>query len=53
MKKIVSEGYYDKSQRERMAGAFGRIITDNYSFSESELGTILIELTEDFVSGKR
>ena len=37
-------------QRERLAGALGRLVTEDFGFSESQLGTTLLELADDFAS---
>jgi len=39
-------------QRAQMAGALGRIVTDDFSFSESALGTEIIRVAEDFAAFK-
>ena len=37
----------------RGAGALGRVVTDSYRFSESPLGTKLLELVSDIVAQYR
>jgi hypothetical protein len=37
-------------EREQLAGALGRLVTEDFGFSESKLGTTLLELADDFVS---
>lgn len=34
----------------RGAGALGRVVTDNYEFSESPLGTRLLQLVDDLMA---
>ncbi|MHB1426769.1 MAG: hypothetical protein ACYC3I_26735 [Gemmataceae bacterium] len=38
------------TERERLSGALGRLVTEDYGFSESNLGTTLLELADDFAS---
>jgi hypothetical protein len=38
--------------RERRAGGLGRLVTDNFAFSESPLGTKLLELADQFASSE-
>ncbi len=38
----------EKDRRVRMAAALGRLVTEDFSFSESELGGELLRLGEDF-----
>ncbi|MBT5019030.1 hypothetical protein OAF42_03140 [Planctomicrobium sp.] len=40
-----------KETRERMARGLDRLVTDNYEFSESELGIVLLDFANDFVDG--
>lgn len=40
------------SERERLAGGLGRLITEDFNFSEGELGTMLLELADQFSSGQ-
>lgn len=40
----------DKRLIVKGAGALGRIVTDNYQFSESELGTRLLQLINDLAA---
>jgi hypothetical protein len=37
-----------RERRERMAGALGRLVTENYQFSESPLGTEILALADSF-----
>jgi hypothetical protein len=37
-------------ERERLSGAPGRLVTEDYGFSESKMGTILLELADEFAS---
>jgi hypothetical protein len=37
-----------RERRSKMAGALGRIVTEDYSFSESHLGDKIIKLANDF-----
>ncbi len=39
----------NRERRERMAGALGRIITEDFNFSESELGSKLLKVVNDFI----
>jgi len=36
--------------REKMMGGLGRIITDDFEFSESNLGSKIIDLSEKYVA---
>lgn len=38
-----------RAQRERMAGGLGRVVTEDYAFSEGALGTRLLEVADAFV----
>ena len=38
--------------RERLAGGLGRLVTDDFAFSESHLGTKLLELADQFASSE-
>lgn len=40
------------NERERLSGALGRLVTEDFNFSESELGANLLELADDFASSK-
>jgi hypothetical protein len=40
---------YAKDEREKIAGGMGRIITENYEFSESKLGEDLLRIADEFV----
>jgi hypothetical protein len=37
-------------ERERLSGALGRLVTEDYRFSESKLGTALLQLADEFTS---
>lgn len=37
-------------ERERLAGGLGRLVTEDFAFSEGPLGTMLLELAEQFAS---
>jgi hypothetical protein len=39
-----------QERRARMAGALERLVTEDYSFSESSLGGEILELADGFVS---
>jgi hypothetical protein len=39
-------------ERERLSAALGRLVTEDFSFSESKLGTTLLELADDFASSE-
>ena len=39
-----------KDRRTRMAGALGRLVTEDYAFSESALGREILELADGFAS---
>jgi hypothetical protein len=39
-----------QSRRSKMAGGLERFVSDNWDFSESSLGTKLVELANDFAS---
>lgn len=39
---------YEKEQRKKTAAALGRLIMESYSFSESELGTMLLKIADEF-----
>lgn len=52
MKNIVENDQYDRAQREKTAGALGRLISDNYYFMVSELGTKLLNIADEFAPGK-
>lgn len=41
-----------QKERERLAAALGRLATEDFGFSESQLGTTLLELADDFASRK-
>jgi len=38
----------DREMRDRIASGLGRLVTDNYSFSESALGQELLSVADDF-----
>jgi hypothetical protein len=50
MKSVIINNSYDQEKRARMAGGLGRIITEDYSFSVSELGIMLLGITDEFVT---
>jgi hypothetical protein len=37
-------------ERERLSSALGRLVTEDFRFSESKMGTMLLELADDFAS---
>lgn len=39
-----------QNRRAQMAGALERLVTEDYAFSESELGGEILRLTDDFAS---
>lgn len=43
----------DSERLIRLVGGLGRVVTDNYFFSESPLGTKLLELASDIVEQYR
>ena len=49
MKKNLDES---RERKERMAGALGRLVTEDFNFSESELGTKILQIADDFVGYK-
>ena len=49
MKKKLNES---RDRRERMAGGLGRLVTEDFDFSESELGTKLLKIADEFVEYK-
>jgi hypothetical protein len=38
-----------RDRKEKMAGALGRLVTEDFNFSESELGNKLLKIADDFV----
>jgi hypothetical protein len=36
------------SRRDKMAGGLGRIVTEDYAFSESDLGGRILRIADDF-----
>lgn len=38
------------NERERLSSALGRLVTEDFRFSESKTGTMLLELADDFAS---
>lgn len=42
-----------QERRAKMAGALGRLVTEDYRFSESSLGGEILKVVEEFASGKR
>jgi hypothetical protein len=51
---IIGSGHsrYSKAERSKIAGALGRIITEDFSFSESMLGSKLLNIADEFASNK-
>jgi hypothetical protein len=41
------------NERERLSAALGRLVTEDFTFSESEMGTTLLELADDFASSRK
>jgi hypothetical protein len=39
------------SRRDKMAGGLGRIVTEDYAFSESDLGGRILRVADDFAQG--
>ena len=56
MREVISTGSEhprdSKIERDRMAGALGRIVTEDFSFSESVLGGKLLDIADKFASNK-
>ncbi|MCL6588974.1 MAG: hypothetical protein K6U80_03390 [Firmicutes bacterium] len=49
IKKIISmDERYEKAQRIKTAAALGRIVMEDYKFSKSELGLMLIRIADEF-----
>jgi hypothetical protein len=40
------------TERERLSGSLGRLVTEDFGFSESEMGTTLLELADDFATSR-
>jgi hypothetical protein len=38
-----------RDRKEKMAGALGRLVTEDFNFSESELGNKILQIADDFV----
>jgi len=47
---MLASGAMAERELERLSGALGRLVTDNYSFSESDLGTTLLSLGDEFAA---
>ncbi len=50
LKAMQSSSTMTSAERERLAGSLGRLVTEDYAFSESPLGTRLLELADQFAS---
>lgn len=40
-------------RRRRIAGALGRLVTDDFAFAESRLGGAILEVADEFASTER
>lgn len=47
IKKRLDEGTLDSTKANDIAAGLGRLVTDSYDFSESHLGTTLLEYTSE------
>ena len=52
MRDRIVSGDLDSAARRKMAGALGRLVTEDFAFSESSLGAQLLEFANDFASGE-
>jgi hypothetical protein len=50
LKAMQSGSTMTSGERERLAGSLGRLVTEDFAFSEGPLGTMLLELAEQFAS---
>jgi hypothetical protein len=50
LKAMQSRSTMTSGERERLAGSLGRLVTEDSAFSEGPLGTMLLELAEQFAS---
>ena len=50
LKAMQSGSTMTPAERERLAGSLGRLVTEDLAFSEGPLGTVLLELAEQFAS---
>jgi hypothetical protein len=50
LKAMQSGSTMTSGERERLAGSLGRLITEDFTFSEGPLGSMLLELAEQFAS---
>lgn len=47
---MLNSLHQDREDRGRIARGLGRLVTEDYAFSESPLGTELLKLADDFAS---
>jgi len=45
---MLSTSNATRDEREKMAGALGRVMTEDYAFAESALGTMVLEAANCF-----
>lgn len=48
LEQMIEEISAPRMKRDRIAGALGRLVTEDYAFSESELGGKLLELADEY-----
>ena len=48
LKKMLEGRVTSLEERTRLSGALGRLVTDDYQFSESPLGTLLLQIADEY-----
>lgn len=48
LKAMLAGSTMNERERERMAGGLGRLVTEDFNFSESQLGSLLLDLADQF-----
>jgi len=43
---------HSRAERDKLVGALGRIVLEEFAFAESEVGSDLLQIAEDFVDEK-
>lgn len=53
LKAMLSDAKISPVERKQLSGALGRLVTEDFAFAESALGTVLLEVADAFAVSAR